>query len=292
MRIILWGLATLVAAAVIGLGGFVGWVWFASEAHLKSFADPPAFTTPIPTDAASLARGKHIAITRGCTGCHGDRLEGEEHGHDAWFGQGVAPNLAKLARAESPAAFERGLRHGIDHTGHGVYSMPSFNFVRLSDADVAAVYAYLRSQPVVEAKLPKPFLSWKIRLALALGQDAAIPAFIKQVPPLSFQTDPDPAVRRGEYLAMTSCNECHGFGLRGDVPFVDVAQRPPDLTMVAAYDKADFVKLMRTGKATGNRELRLMSGVARDRFSHWTDSEVDDLYAFFGALNKRAAADP
>jgi cytochrome c1 len=46
---------------------------------------------------------------------------------------------------------------------------------------------------------------------------------------------------------------------------------------------------MRSGKAAGNRELRLMSGVARGRYAHWTDQEVDDLYAFLSAMGQEAA---
>jgi mono/diheme cytochrome c family protein len=289
MRIVLWGLAAVIAAAVAGLAGFGGWVWFASEAHLKSFANPPAFAAAIPTDPATLAHGKHVAVTRGCIGCHGDKLQGAAHN---WGELSVAPNLALYARRQSPAVFERALRHGIGHDGKAIYWMPSFNFARMTDADVAALYGYLRAAPVVEEKLPKASLSWKLRLKLALGKDAAVPAFVKLTPPLTFQADPNPAVRRGEYLAMTSCNECHGFGLRGESPFDPPGKGPPDLIMVAAYDKADFVRLMRTGKATGNRELRLMSGVARERFSHWNDQEVDDLYVFFGALNERASRAP
>ena len=285
MRIVLW----IVAAIVVATVGFAGWVWFASEAHLKSFAEPPRFSATIPNDPASLAHGEHIARTRGCIGCHGDKLQGASHN---WGDLSVAPNLAKYARDQSPVVFERALRHGIGHQGKAIYWMPSYNFVRMSDADVAALYGYLRSAPVVEEKLPKASLSWKLRLKLALGQDAAVPAFIKMTPPLTFQTDPNPSVRRGEYLAMTSCNECHGFSLRGDNPFEPPGKAPPDLIMVAAYDKADFVKLMRTGKATGDREIRLMSPVARERFSHWTDQEVDDLYAFFGALSERASGTP
>jgi mono/diheme cytochrome c family protein len=292
MRTILWGLAGLVGAAVIGFGGFVGWVWFASEAHLTSFPEPSAFAAPIPTDAASLERGRHLAITRGCAGCHGKQFQGDTAGKGELMGQNVAPNLARLAREESPVLFERALRHGIGRDGRALYSMPSFNFARMTDADVAALYAYLRSVPVVEANLPKPFLDWKVRYALATGADGAIPVFIKQTPALSFQADPDPAVRRGEYLAMTSCNECHGFGLRGDNPFDPPGKAPPDLAMVGVWQKADFVTLMRTGKGAGGRELRLMSGVARGRFAHFTDQEVDDLYVFFGALNEQANGAP
>jgi cytochrome c553 len=291
MRFVVWIVAVLAIAVAAGVGA-LGWVWFASEAHLKSFPPPPPFTRPIPTDAASLEHGRHLAVTRGCTSCHGKQLQGEVF-HEGPYGErAVAPNLSKLARAESPGALERALRHGIGQDGRALYSMPSTNFARMSDTDVAALIGYLRTAPVVEAKLPRPGLGWRIRLALATGADAATPAFIGKVPPLTFQTDASPAVRRGEYLAMTSCNECHGFGLRGDDPFAPPGKAAPDLIIVpAAYDRAAFGQFMKTGKAGGTRELRMMSGVARARYSHWTEAEVDDLYAFFTALNAKALAE-
>ena len=44
---------------------------------------------------------------------------------------------------------------------------------------------------------------------------------------------------------------------------------------------------MRTGKALGDRELEMMSGVARGRFVHLRDDEVRDLYAY---LRDRSAS--
>jgi mono/diheme cytochrome c family protein len=276
------------SATALATAGFAAWVWFASEAHFKSFPSPPPFTQPIPTDAATLAHGRHLAQTRGCIGCHGDQLQGDVFQDDPVMGRAVAANLPKLARAAGPAVFERALRHGIGNDGRALYSMPAYNFVHLTDSDVAALYAYLHSLPVTESKLPAGWLGLP-RLAIAMGDDGAIPAFLDKVPPLTWQAHPDPAVRRGEYLAMTSCTECHGFGLRGDDPFAPPGKGAPDLALVASYSKADFTRLMRTGKAAGNRELRLMSRVARGRFVHWTNSEVDDLYAFLSAIGQETA---
>jgi cytochrome c553 len=46
---------------------------------------------------------------------------------------------------------------------------------------------------------------------------------------------------------------------------------------------------MRTCTALGNRKLPLMSAVARTRFSHITDQQLRELYAF---LSARAATTP
>jgi mono/diheme cytochrome c family protein len=108
-----------------------------------------------------------------------------------------------------------------------------------------------------------------------------MPAFLHLVPPLKTADEADTALARGEYLAMTTCNECHGFGLRADSPFPGSA---PDLIIVSAYSEEAFRTFMKSGIALGGRELDMMSRVARGRFAHFTDDEVVDLYAFLRTL--------
>lgn len=272
------GLLALLAVAAIGTAG---WVVVASERHLRSFERPAAFAMAIPSDAAALARGDHLVRTRGCRGCHGDDLAGQ-----VMWGHAVAPNLPALARSESTATLEAAIRHGIGRDGRALYSMPSYNFVRLRDADLADMLAYLRSLPVMDKPLPGASLPWRVRLDIARGRDAAMPAHVPRVPPLRRGDDPDPRIARGEYLAMTTCNECHGLGLRADVPWE--GETAPDLVVVQAYDAAAFHRLMRTGIALGERELPMMSPVARGRFAHFSDDEVADLWAFLTDMSARA----
>jgi mono/diheme cytochrome c family protein len=275
-----WTLRAAGAALFIFLG-LALWTWVASEAHLESFARPAPFTMPIPADAEAIARGDHLVKTRGCRGCHGDDLQGQ-----AMWSYAVAPNLAQIARAVSAADFEAALRHGIGHDGKALYSMPAFGFVRLRDADVAAIIAYLRTVPVAPRALPEATLPWGIRFDIARGDDRAIAGFLGRVPPL--KRGGDDALARGEYIAMTTCIECHGFSLRADSPFDD--ETAPDLIVIAGYDATAFARLMRSGKALGERELPMMSGVARSRFVHFTDDEVRDLYSFLSDMASSAAA--
>jgi hypothetical protein len=44
---------------------------------------------------------------------------------------------------------------------------------------------------------------------------------------------------------------------------------------------------MRTGVATGERQVGLMSQVARGRFVHFTDAEVDAIYDYLAARARR-----
>ncbi|MES2441920.1 MAG: c-type cytochrome [Pseudomonadota bacterium] len=276
----------VLAAGAVLLGAWTGW---RSEAHLTGFQPAYRFATAIPTDPASIARGAHIARTRGCFGCHGKALEGEVFDEQPFHAAGrtVAPNIGKLAKAVDPAALEAAIRQGIGHDGRALYAMPSYNFVNLTDADTAALIAYLRAAPVKESALPAGYLGWKPRWEIATGNDAAIPVFIGQTPLLAHKADPRPEIRLGEYLAMTSCNECHGFGLRGDDPWSgEDPRRPPDLAGARGYARADFIKLMRTGVPVGGRKLRLMDEVARGRFAHWTDEEVNSIYAYLAQLGQ------
>ncbi|MEZ5958646.1 MAG: c-type cytochrome [Hyphomonadaceae bacterium] len=284
-----WRWIGLAAGGVTILAlAFVAWVYGASEAHYRGFPTPPPFTHPIAEDAATIARGEHLAATRGCRGCHGADLEGE-----IMWGATVTPNLPAYAHEHGAAAVEAALRHGIGHNHRALYSMPAYNFMRMSDEDVAALIAYLRNAPVSEeapqgGRAPwyeRTFNDFMIRLAIARGEDGAIPEFLDQVPALTQQDNPDPRIARGEYLAMTSCNECHGFDLRSHAPWPETA---PDLIVVGAYTPEQFTRLMREGVPSSGADLEMMGPVARGRFVHWTDQEVGDLYAFLSDMSRRA----
>ena len=64
----------------------------------------------------------------------------------------------------------------------------------------------------------------------------------------------------------------------------------PDLVIAAAYDRADFHTLMRSGKAAGGRELGLMSQTARANFSAFTDAEIDAIYDYLVARSAALTA--
>lgn len=108
----------------------------------------------------------------------------------------------------------------------------------------------------------------------------------RSVPSLLLGPEADTSLKRGEYLAMTACNECHGLDLRGSNVEPDIA--PPDLAVVTAYSFEEFNRLMEEGLPRDGREtLGLMTTVARDRFGSFTTEERSDLYAFLRTLAER-----
>jgi mono/diheme cytochrome c family protein len=280
---------------LMGMGGIVVITLVAllmllalSEGELRDFEAPMAFTQPIPSDSASIERGRHIARTRGCFGCHGQQLEGQVFTAEwPWVRRAVAPNLAAVARQASPTELEAAIRHGIGRDGRALWSMPSYNFVHLQDRDVADLIAFLRAAPVREKALPRPSLGLRARWAMVRGAEENMVDWVADVPPLLLGEDADPALIRGEYLAMTTCNECHGMDLRGAWVEGDIS--PPDLALVGAYSWEEFNTLMNRGEARdGRTDLGLMTMVAPDRFAYFTERERLELYGFLRTLADRS----
>lgn len=87
-------------------------------------------------------------------------------------------------------------------------------------------------------------------------------------------------------MVRATCGECHGVDLTGN-SWPRPARSPPDLNVAGAYTREDFRRLLRTGVAPGGRQVGLMSEVARGRYSHFTDTEVDAIYDYLAARARR-----
>jgi len=274
----------LLSCAVLAVSGFYAYVYVASERYLNDVGVDAGFVFSDGGDAAIVERGRHVARTRGCFGCHGQQLEGRMFSDEwVWVDTAVAPNLAEYSRKHTAETIEAAVRQGVGYDGKALWSMPSYNFVLLNDEDMSALVAFMRSAPVVETPLPRPSLGWDARMRIVRGEAQHMAEWADRMPALLLGEDDDPVLVRGEYLAKTTCNECHGFDLRGQTD-IDIAT--PDLAILAAYSDADFRRLMQLGEALGGRkDLGLMTVVAKDRFAHFTDDELNDLLAYLRTLS-------
>ena len=273
----------ILLCTVLAASGFYAYVYVASESYLNDVGVDAGFIFSESHEAAIVENGRHVARTRGCFGCHGQQLEGRVFSDEwIWVDTAVAPNLAEYAREHNAATIEAAVRQGVGHDGKALWSMPSYNFVLLNDEDMAALVAFLRSAPVVENPLPQPKLGWDARMRIVRGEAQHMAEWADRVPALLLGEGDDPVLVRGEYLAKTMCNECHGFDLRGQS---DIDITTPDLAILAAYSDADFRRLMQFGEGLGGRQdLGLMTVVAKDRFAHFTDDELNDLLAYLRTL--------
>jgi mono/diheme cytochrome c family protein len=102
-------------------------------------------------------------------------------------------------------------------------------------------------------------------------------------PPL----DLGPATAAGRHLAATACGQCHGTDLAGGH-----GAPGPDMMVRGGYSRVQFGALMRKGETPQGRDLDPMSQVARSSFSHFTDAEIDQIYAYLDARDVALAKPP
>ena len=276
-KILKWGGLTILVIVLF--------VYGYSEYLIKSGPDPVLVTLDLPTDEASLIEGERLARIRGCTGCHTETLEGQIFFEDLIFARVVTPNITGFFHTESVETLEAAIRQGVGVDGRPLVLMPSPMYSYLSDEDTAKIIAFLKTKHIVENDFPGNFFGPISRLIFIKGDFETAPRMIAQNPTFKFDETSNPYLFKGEYIAMTTCTECHGQNLEGDA-FGDMFI--PNLTIAAAYSLEEFAHLMKTGEATGGRGVGLMSQVALSRFSYLNDDEVSALYAF---LKARAEAE-
>jgi len=267
-------LALGIAAAVLA-AAYAG-VWLAGESVLSRAYAIPDEPIAAAQSADEIAEGERLAYIYGCLGCHGDDLNGQLFGQAPFIYRSTTANLARLAATYSDADFERAIRHGVKKDGRSVNGMPSSSFAPMRDDELAKIIGFIRTKPDKGADLPPTAIYILGRLELARGL----------FPPDASRIDHgarhgagdfSSSTERGRYLATLVCSECHGLDFAGS------PGDTPDLVIAASYPREDFGTLMRTGVPLGGRDLRLMDEVAIGRFSHMTEAEVDDLYAFLTA---------
>lgn len=240
---------------------------------------PPKAVSPqferVSTDV--IEHGRRVSAVLGCSGCHGAGLTGEDWG-DPEFGVLWTSNLTRAVPGYTDAQLVATIRSGVRPDGSVLWEMPSHIFTQLGDDDLAAIVAFLRSKPPVGPVHPRPAFAAAGRAEIEAGLFKSAPT---QVAESSTAQPPDLGedFALGRYLVRATCAECHGLDLRGGTPHPGAAARP-DLRMVTAYDAAQFDRLLRTGVAIGDREVGLMSEVARGRFSNFTERELQAVHAY------------
>jgi len=191
--------------ALLLCGTTLGWVALASAA--------PAGDLP-----ATIERGRYLVHAGGCLTCHtadqpeaiplaGGRVLKTPFG--TFHSPNLTPDPATGLGGWTDADLGRALREGI--APDGSYYFPVFpypSYTGLTDADVAAIGAYLRSLRPVRQAAPEHQLPWYLSSRLVMyGWN------LLNFSPARFTPDPErsPAWNRGAYLVrhLGHCGECH-----------------------------------------------------------------------------------
>lgn len=268
------GALALVAIVVLAAGV----VYAISEQKMSRTYEVDAPTIDIPTDSTSIAEGERLARIYGCyNGCHGQAAEGGLFFDEPMMGTVKAPDLTRAARTLSAEELVGVIRYGVRPDGSSVFVMPSVEFYHLTDEDIGAIIAFLRSLPESDGPATSVKFGPLGRALFAVGEfEPAAPKIDPAAPRLD-PGDGSEAMALGEYLAATACAECHGTDLAGQE---HPAGNTPNLAIAAAYSPEQFRTLLRTGEPRDGRELRLMGDMSLKRFQHLTDTEIDALHTY------------
>lgn len=231
-------------------------------------------------DAAKIAHGKRLAIIHDCTGCHGADLQGTNvTADDPKYGKMYAPNLTLLLAKYSDSDFNRLIRDGVPKDGREFWFMPVESLQFLSDADLGAILAFLRTFKPAGKPLP-PIVKGKgfyEDIERGFGNSTQQISRYRAKP----LVDMGESHQWGRYLVRTTCTSCHNGELQGYPGFT------PNLDVAGAYSEGELQRLLTTGEGKVKKNLGMMSDMGRNHFSKLTPRERDAVVGYVLARARR-----
>jgi mono/diheme cytochrome c family protein len=233
------------------------------------------------TDAEKIAHGQRLAHVLDCTGCHGPNLQGSDVAEKPEDGAMYAPNITLLLGKYSDSELDKLIRHGVPKDGRTFWYMSVESFQFLSDRDLAALIAYLRTVKPAGRALPPFKLNRPEREDVEAGNFSNAQAQISRYRDHQ-PVDLGPQHAWGRYLVKTTCTACHNNALQGWPNFT------PNLDIAGAYSKPELTRLLTTGESKTGKDVG-MSHIARRMFSHLTPREREAVVDYILARANRDA---
>lgn len=264
---------------------------------------------------APVSRGEYLYRLSGCENCHTDR----EHGGARLaggrklatpLGVFLTPNITPDAETGigrwTERDFVRALRKGKDPQGHNYYpSFPYTSYTEFSDADLHALWTYLRGVPAVHRADEAHELPWYLRFRFLL-------TFWKW---LYFDEGPyqpvagkSAAWNEGGYLVRGPghCAECHTprnelGGYRNGYTLAGTLQGPegsvvPNITPdrqfgIGGWKSADLGQYLQTGiRSDGDCAGSLMAEVIDNGLKYLSPTDTAAIATY--VLDQPAVANP
>lgn len=274
---------------LIAVAGAAAFARFASERKMNRVIALNPAPVSIPSDDTALARGKYLYESRGCIDCHARDGAGRTFIDDgALLVRGPNITLGGPTGAYSAVDWVRSLRHGVAPSGKPLLIMPSEDYARMTDADLGAMVAYIRSLPVQSGDGRELRLALPVRLAYAIGvvRDAA-EKIDHSLPPAEPAPEGD-VLAAGAYAAQM-CQGCHGESFTGgkipggppDWPAAANLTPVPGGAMQSYRDSAAFAAMMRSGRRPDGSEIKVMPF---ESLAELNDAELAAMYAYFRSL--------
>jgi len=203
------------------------------------------------------------------------------------IGHFIAANLTPAGPLNhwSDGQIFRAIRNGIDAEGHWLTIMSFTNVSKLSDQDIQALIAYIRSLPASGETTPEPSDTLNSFGLLLLGAGKlplghSVFTGLITAPPKAATTE------YGEYiLSYHDCRVCHGNDLLGGAPgqFGPIG---PSLAQVKNWKPEDFITTLRTGIDPNGYHLD-DNQMPWQAIGKMDDEELGAMYAYLKSLLER-----
>lgn len=252
-----------------------------------------------PADPQSpLKRGEYLARAADCMSCHTgspDKPYAGGYALQSAFGIIYGTNITSDKQTGigtwTKADFERALRQGIRKDGAYLYpAMPYTSYTKISDADMQALWTYIRQLPAISNTIPKNTLPFPLTIRSGMAVWQAL--YLKQgrFAPVASK---GAAWNRGAYLveAFGHCSDCH-------TPR-NIAQGPESAHMLSGaqiegwyapdigndpsskltyWNVGELAKFLKTGSTPDNANaFGPMQEVVHDSLQYLTDADLKDM---------------
>jgi mono/diheme cytochrome c family protein len=293
-RWIKWIAAAVAVVAVVVVGAAVLGYQMAERKMMRKL-DVPVKPVAYSGEAQALQRGKYLFESRGCVDCHGANGGGREFVNDGKGLRFAGPNITPggVTASYRPEDWVRIIRHGVKPNGQPAMIMPSEDYNRFTDQDLASLVAHVRGLPPLQGGAAIMELPVPVRVLYGFGaiKDAAdkIDHSLPTAQPVAEAVNP----QHGAYVA-NMCLGCHGEHLSGG----KIPGGPPDWpaaanitpgegTAMSRYPSAaQFVTMLRTGKRPDGSPIKVMPF---ESLAKLNDVDAQALYEYLKTVPARPA---
>jgi len=251
-------------------------------------------------DKSLVEHGRYIALAGDCMPCHTATPENKFAGGLAIntpFGTIYSPNITPDPETGIGKwtfdDFKNAVHDGIRADGAYLYpAMPYPHFTKIEEADLKALWAYLRSLPPINKARKENGLSFPFSIRSLMFFWRVL--FFDEG---FYQTDKkkSAAWNRGAYLvqALAHCGACHTprnimgatipserfEGSKLDTWFAPNIT-PEALKTINKWDKADLVDFLKKGETSDSTTLGPMQVVVHDSISKLKESDIADIATY------------
>ena len=274
-------------------------------------ADPTG-VPPELKSASLVARGEYLARAADCRACHTAKNGTPFIGGRAFvlpfgtlYSTNITPDSDTGIGRYTDEEFRNALHKGIGRGGTRLYpAMPYPSYAYMSDADVAAIKAYLFSLQPIRAPTLANTLTFPYNQRWLMGVWSALFNADRRYEP---NVDQAPTWNRGAYLveALEHCGECHTprnmlFALDHRQKFAGAVQSgwraynitPDPHSGIGTWSDAEIYDYLAQGHAPGRGTAAGPMGEAVDQSTRYlTASDIRAMVTYLRTVTSVATAD-